>query len=164
MERVIKLRRSLWNRAADSEVCYWIVVFVSLSQGGYCQPGSRTDRGCVWVGCLPICALFQCMAPCLHHTDKPVFRGHVIRRVAGALIGTGWVDMCRYGLYSRCEKIVVPCYKWPDTRSLLNLRHINFSFYLNVIFQNDSSASLYLPMSISSGCCGFFPQSKDIGR
>lgn len=35
----------------------------------------------------------------------------VMRRVAGALIGAGWVGLCGCGLYFRCEEIVVPCCK-----------------------------------------------------
>ncbi len=44
----------------------------------------------------------------------------VIRRVAGALIGAGWVGLCGCGLYFRCEEIVVPCCKPADTNGLLN--------------------------------------------
>lgn len=89
VETAIQPGRSLWKRAVGSEPRCWIVVFVSLSEGGYCQPGRQTDRGCVWVGRLPICALFRRMAPCLHHTGELVFRGQVAGRVAGALIGGG---------------------------------------------------------------------------
>lgn len=73
-QRVIKPRRGLWKRVSGPERWRWIVAFVSLSEGGYCRPGSWTDRGCVWLGCLPICAVFHCMAPHFYSTNESVFR------------------------------------------------------------------------------------------
>lgn len=111
VEWAIKPRSSLWKRAAGSEVCCWIVAFVSLSQGGFCQPGSDTVRG--------LCLTWSLAHLCSFHMYGAMLmlQRHACMQRAGqpqggwqwALIGAGWVGSCGCGLDFRCEEIVVPC-------------------------------------------------------